>query len=378
VTVNVGAGTGIAVAADTVSIADKGVTTAKLADGAVIAGKIGTSGGSSGQVLTVTTGGAAWQAVPGGGGGDITAVTAGTGLAGGGTSGAVTLSIANQGVGTNQLADGSVVSTKLAHHLFLSEQTADLIIGAWNQGAGPGLWGSSRSGAGVKGESVNSIAVFGESTYWDGVVGSNKGKSTQGVLGGSGAGVWGDNGNAAYAGLFEGNVAVNGALSKYSGSFKIDHPLDPANRYLSHSFVESPDMMNVYNGNVVTDSEGRAVVELPSYFEALNRDFRYQLTVIGRFAQAIIEQKVEHNRFTIRTNLPGVEVSWQVTGIRRDPWAEAHRIVVEEDKPEAERGLYLDPAGYGQPEEKGVSWTSTNARRRAPENPQQGDVREPR
>jgi hypothetical protein len=137
-------------------------------------------------------------------------------------------------------------------------------------------------------------------------------------------------------------------------------------------------MMNVYNGNVVTDSEGRAVVELPSYFEALNRDFRYQLTVIGRFAQAIIEQKVEHNRFTIRTNLPGVEVSWQVTGIRRDPWAEAHRIVVEEDKPEAERGLYLDPAGYGQPEEKGVSWTSTNARRRAPENPQQGDVREPR
>ena len=61
--------------------------------------------------------------------------------------------------------------------------------------------------------------------------------------------------------------------------------LDPANKYLYHSFVESPDMMNVYNGNVVTDKRGMATVVLPEYFEALNSDFRYQLTVIGRFAR---------------------------------------------------------------------------------------------
>lgn len=120
------------------------------------------------------------------------------------------------------------------------------------------------------------------------------------------------NGNAN----FSGNVSIGGSLSKGSGSFKIDHPLDPANKYLYHSFVESPDMMNVYNGNVVTDKIGKATVVLPEYFEALNRDFRYQLTVVGQFAQAIVAKKVDHNRFVIRTSKPNVEVSWQVTGIR--------------------------------------------------------------
>jgi hypothetical protein len=151
-----------------------------------------------------------------------------------------------------------------------------------------------------------------------------------------------------------GNLTVTGSLSKGSGSFKIDHPLDPANKYLSHSFVESPDMMNIYNGNVVTDDKGEAVVVLPDYFEALNRDFRYQLTVIGQFAQAIVSTKIKNGRFTIRTDKPGVEVSWQVTGIRRDAYANAHRIPVEEDKPVAERGYYLHPELFGAPKAKGI------------------------
>jgi hypothetical protein len=112
-------------------------------------------------------------------------------------------------------------------------------------------------------------------------------------------------------------------------------------------------MMNVYNGNVRTDGDGRARVALPEWFEALNRDYRYQLTVIGSFAQATVAEKVAGNAFTIRTSRPNVEVSWQVTGIRRDPWAEAHRIPVEVAKPEAERGLYLHPEAYGQPAERG-------------------------
>jgi hypothetical protein len=152
----------------------------------------------------------------------------------------------------------------------------------------------------------------------------------------------------------EGNLNVTGHLSKGSGSFKIDHPLDPANKYLSHSFVESPDMMNIYNGNVVTDDKGEAEVVLPGYFEALNRDFRYQLTVIGQFAQAIVGTKIKNGRFTIRTDKPDVEVSWQVTGIRQDAWANAHRIQVEEDKPPAERGYYLHPELFGAPKEKGI------------------------
>jgi len=102
-------------------------------------------------------------------------------------------------------------------------------------------------------------------------------------------------GSSGHAGYFEGKVSVTGNLYKGGGSFKIDHPLDPTNKNLYHSFVESPDMMNIYNGNVVTDITGNASVDLPEWFEALNRDFRYQLTVIGEFAQAIVSRKINKN-----------------------------------------------------------------------------------
>jgi hypothetical protein len=140
-----------------------------------------------------------------------------------------------------------------------------------------------------------------------------------------------------------GNLDVLGSLTKHGGMFKIDHPLDPANKYLYHSFVESPDMMNVYNGSVTTDKHGMAVVTLPVYFDALNRDFRYQLTAIGSFAQATVAKEVENNRFAIRTSKPGVKVSWQVTGIRQDAYANAHPIQVEAEKPAREQGHYLHP-----------------------------------
>jgi hypothetical protein len=145
-----------------------------------------------------------------------------------------------------------------------------------------------------------------------------------------------------------GNVTIPGTLSKGGGSFKIDHPLDPANKYLYHSFVESPDMMNIYNGNVILDANGEAWVQLPDWFEALNRDFRYQLTSIGGFAPVYIAEKIQGNRFKIAGGTPGLEVSWQVTGVRQDAYANAHRILVEEDKPTAEQGRYLHPELYGQ------------------------------
>jgi trimeric autotransporter adhesin len=160
--------------------------------------------------------------------------------------------------------------------------------------------------------------------------------------------------DASGNGFYAGNLNVTGKLTKGSGSFKIDHPLDPANKYLSHSFVESPDMMNVYNGNITTDKHGIATVALPSYFEALNADFRYQLTVIGQFAQAIVQQEIKSNQFIIKTNKPRVKVSWQVTGIRHDAYADANRIPVEEDKPATEQGYYLHPEAFGQPASKSV------------------------
>jgi len=163
------------------------------------------------------------------------------------------------------------------------------------------------------------------------------------------------------AAYFEGYVGVNGdmdvlgAMSKGSGTFKIDHPLDPQNKILYHSFVESPDMMNVYNGNVVTDGQGEVTVSLPDYFEALNKDFRYQLTVMGTFAQAIVYKKIANNRFVIKTDKPDVEVSWQVTGIRKDPYAEKNRVVPEVAKTGDQIGKYLYPEAYGVASKTGNS-----------------------
>ena len=139
-------------------------------------------------------------------------------------------------------------------------------------------------------------------------------------------------------GISRATSRVTGTLSKAAGSFQIDHPLDPEHKWLRHSFVESPDMMNVYNGNVTTDSSGLATVKLPAYFTALNRDFRYQLTVIGKMAQAIVDREISNNQFRIRTDQGNVKVSWQVTGIRQDDYAKAHPIVVEEVKKGSEAG----------------------------------------
>jgi hypothetical protein len=138
-----------------------------------------------------------------------------------------------------------------------------------------------------------------------------------------------------------GNVTISGNLTKGGGGFKIDHPLDPANKYLSHSFVESPDMKNVYDGVTILDERGEAVVELPQWFEALNRDFRYQLTAIGGPAPNLhIAEELTGNRFRIAGGRAGMKVSWTLTGIRQDAWANANRMPVESPKPGKELRTY--------------------------------------
>jgi hypothetical protein len=166
-----------------------------------------------------------------------------------------------------------------------------------------------------------------------------------------------------------GNIHVIHTLTKGAGSFMIDHPLDPANKYLYHSFVESPDMMNIYNGNLVLDGNGEAVVTLPDWFGALNRDLRYQLTAIGAPGPNLyIADEISNNRFKIAGGRPGGKVSWQVTGIRQDAYANAHRIPVEQDKPAEEKGTYLHPELFGAPPEKsaGVLHGPTAARSSLP------------
>jgi len=216
-----------------------------------------------------------------------------------------------------------------------------------------GFGGSASSGLGAGGFGV--VGYGGDGPDSDGLGGVFVGGDTNGSGTGDGDGIDGIAGSG-YAGSFYGDVYVAGTLSKSSGSFKIDHPLDPANKYLYHSFVESPDMMNVYNGNVVLDANGGAVVEFPDWFGVLNRDFRYQLTCIGGFAPVYVAEEISNNHFTIAGGRPGLKVSWQVTGIRQDAWANAHRIPVEEEKEARLKGFYIHPELYGAPPEKQIEW----------------------
>ncbi len=170
-----------------------------------------------------------------------------------------------------------------------------------------------------------------------------------------GAGIVAANTAGGSAAQFQGNVSITGTLTKGGGSFKIDDPIDPANKYLSHSFVESPDMMNIYNGIVTLDAHGSAVVTMPDWFDALNRDFRYQLTAIGSGAPKLhIAEEMRGNQFRIAGGKKGMRVSWEVTGIRQDAWANAHRIPNEEEKPANEQGKYLHPELFGAGPDKAI------------------------
>ncbi|MFZ0668022.1 MAG: hypothetical protein WAM97_19910 [Acidimicrobiales bacterium] len=251
-----------------------------------------------------------------------------------------------------------------------------------------GIYGSSDSGCGVYGTTVGGTGVFGNatadggygvygtSTNGNGVYGACAGVGDEfviaGVYGTGFVGVYGisttENGFAvigaaqgtgssygiyassenSYALVVDGTSDFIGAMSKPGGSFKIDHPVDPADKYLYHSFVESPDMKNVYDGTVTLDDGGRATVELPDWFEALNRDYRYQLTAIGGPAPELhISSRVKDGKFSIAGGKANQEVSWQVTGIRQDAWANANRIPVEVDKKDEDRGRYLHPELFG-------------------------------
>jgi len=250
--------------------------------------------------------------------GDITAVNAGSGLAGGDVSGSVTLFVANEGIIASMISDESIDNGHVSQTAAIDGTKINPNFGAQD------VFTSGRVGIGAT--SLNWLHVFG-----------------------------GGPGGEFLAGYFDGDVVITGDLSKGSGSFKIDHPLDPANKYLYHSFVESPDMMNIYNGNVVLDNNGEAVIALPEWFEALNKDFRYQLTCLGGFAPVYVAEEIRNNRFKIAGGTSGLKVSWQVTGIRHDPYAEKHRVPVEQEKRDFERGRYLHPDVYGQPAEMSVA-----------------------
>lgn len=275
------------------------------------------------------------------------AINASGGSAGNGNGGVGTSSFGGFGVGGDLVTDGNggagVVAVGGDSEFLFGGDGVDATGGAGGQGNNF----ASTSGNGI-------VATGGQGGFQeaDGTGGFFTGGNS--AFGGFGIEVFAGSDSAAF---FSGDIIVTGAITAGTKDFKIDHPLDPANKYLYHASVESSEMMNIYTGNVTTDSQGNTEVRLPDWFEVINTDFRYQLTVIGQFAQAIVSKRVSGNQFAIKTDKPNVDVSWQITAVRQDAFAKAHPLVVEEDKSARERGFYLHPELYGAAPEKGVAWS---------------------
>lgn len=245
------------------------------------------------------------------------------------------------------------------------------LIGRSASSTGRGIlgWANSTTGltVGVSGlvNSNEGIAVRGvaisTSGNTTGILGQSASDTGKGVYGlanavtGINYGVYGEavssNGFALWA---QGDTGASG-----NKSFVIDHPLDPANKILKHFCSEGPEPLNVYSGNAVTDAQGYATIRLPDYFEAINRDFRYQLTVINEensddFVLAMVVREIRNNQFVLRTSKPGVKVSWEVKARRNDNWVRERGAEAEMEKPAELKGRYINPEFFGQPKEKGI------------------------
>ncbi len=375
--------TGDGTSGSPLGVADSGVTPAKLS----------ASGSSSGQVLTSDGTHVSWQTPSGGSGGGLTLPYSGS-MTGGDTAFHIQNSgdgralfcestghdgVAGKSSGSTRSGVYGSTSTSLGYGVFgrNQENTATGFFGGqdseYNGGVNVAVGASGRADGGQ-----GQIGVLGLSRGGTGVAGMELNSACSGELGKDGVGVFGmaepwgsspnpyaiwgydDTGGIGFAGVFTGDVAISGNLSvQGSKNFRIDHPLDPGGKYLYHAAVESDEVLDQYSGNVSLDDQGRATVQLPAWFEAINTEFRYQLTPIGAPGPDLyIAREIEGNSFEIGGGAPGMKVSWQVTARRNDPHLRNHPFQAEQAKPEALRDHYLDPQAYGQPEERGIDWAA--------------------
>jgi hypothetical protein len=297
---------------------------------------------------------------------------AGTGVSGSGIGTGVSgEATASNGVGVEATAFGSSGTGVLA------DATNIGVYGLAYSGIGIGVVGSANASAGVtRGVSgtTSSSTGFGVHGSGDAASGTTVGvrgiaptsPSGYGVQGialattGAATGVYGETRSAAgFAGYFLGRTHVQGTLSKSGGSFLIDHPQDPANKTLEHSFVEAPERLNIYRGSVTLNGRGTATVRLPRYHDSLNRDHHIHLTPVGAPLQPLhVTQELIDGRFAIAGGNPGQKVYWQVTGVRQDAWAQANPLRVERSKRRKDRGKFLNPEAFGQPRKAGIHHVS--------------------
>jgi hypothetical protein len=260
------------------------------------------------------------------------------------TANGLTIAHDGNGIVLNAQNTATTATATIAQFVQSSNQTNTTAAAVIGQSASTrgGVFYASRA-------DNNTVALLGEfnSTSSFDAIGV-KGVSTP--ASGKGYGVYGS-GNL-YGVYANGNLGSNGTKS-----FAIDHPMDPENKILKHYSMESPEVLNVYRGNIVLDANGEATVQLPDYFHSINKEFSYVLTPIGAQANLYVKTEVDQQgTFRIAGGVAGLKVSWYVYADRNDPYVkqypESTEVVVQ--KQPYQVGKYLRPELYGQPEEKGI------------------------
>ena len=290
---------------------------------AILGNNSGAGYGVSGQIPSTATGFAAVY-------GNNLRTTGGVGVNGIGYNGVSGSSSYNQGFG---IFGQNSASPNIPSSFFASAVAGVGSIGVQGQtlnGQLPGVYGQNLN----SGFTYNNIAVLGSSN--------------------TGVGVWGENLDGSFFGVYSiGDLGASGVKT-----FMIDHPGDPENKYLKHFSIESDEILNVYRGIAAFDENGEAVVELKDYVELVNMNFTYQLTMINGFAPVYIKEKVSNGQFVIAGGQPGLEVSWQLSGERNDPYMKQHpeKRDVEVEKRSGDQGKYLVPFLYDQPVEKKINY----------------------
>ena len=218
----------------------------------------------------------------------------------------------------------------------LHSRTADGVTGIV-----VGLTGQS-TGYGVYGENFDNIAPLGNG------------------IGVSGKGYYGVFGEDRYQGSQPGAYGVysNGALGATgTKAFRIDHPKDPENKFLRHFSIESDEVLNLYRGTTIFDVNGEAIIELPDYFNNINRNVSYQLTPVGAYMPLFIKEKANgNNQFVVGGGISGKEVSWSVYAERNDLYLQKNpqQRMAELEKRPQEKGKYLIPELYDSGPEKRI------------------------